>query len=111
MYSYLTDDDCDDKKTKGTKKFVTKRKMKFEDFQTCLEKNEANTENLGIGFRSEAHNVITEKVNKIALSASADKRLKKHDGFISYLFKTGARRVCKAELIEYTHTHTHTHKI
>ena len=69
-----------------------------------LDKNEANTENAGIGFRSQAQNVITEKVNKIALSPSDDKRLKTHDGVISYSFKTGARTVCKTELIEYTHT-------
>lgn len=31
-------------------------------------------------FRSEAHNLVTENVNKIALSASDDERLQTLDG-------------------------------
>ena len=37
MYSYLTDDSSEDKKAKGTKKCVRKRKLKFEDYKNCLE--------------------------------------------------------------------------
>ena len=37
MYSYLTDDSSEDKKAKGTKKCVRKRKFKFEDYKNCLE--------------------------------------------------------------------------
>lgn len=40
MYSYQTDNDCLDKKAKGTKKYGVNRKIKFEDYKTCLEKNE-----------------------------------------------------------------------
>ena len=35
--SYLIDDDSEDKKSKGTKKFVLKRKLKFENYKNCLE--------------------------------------------------------------------------
>ena len=35
--SYLIDDDSEDKKSKGTKKFVLKRKIKFENYKNCLE--------------------------------------------------------------------------
>ena len=36
-YSYLIDDSSEDKKAKGTKKCVTKRKLKFESYKNCLE--------------------------------------------------------------------------
>ena len=36
-YSYLIDDSSEDKKAKGTKKCVIKRKRKFENYENCLE--------------------------------------------------------------------------
>ena len=36
-YCYLIDDGSEDKKAKGTKKCVIKRKLKFESYKTCLE--------------------------------------------------------------------------
>ena len=36
-YGYLIDDGIEDKKTKGTKKCVIKRKLKFENYKSCLE--------------------------------------------------------------------------
>ena len=36
-YSYLIDDDSKDKKAKGTKKRVIKRKLKTENYKNCLE--------------------------------------------------------------------------
>ena len=36
-YSYLIDDGSEDKKAKGTKKCVIKRKLKFQDYKNCLE--------------------------------------------------------------------------
>ena len=41
-YIYLTDDDSEDKKVKGTKKFVIKRKCKFENYKNCLEATQQN---------------------------------------------------------------------
>ena len=35
--SYLTDDDSEDKKAKGTKKRVIKRTLRFENQKKCLE--------------------------------------------------------------------------
>ena len=35
-YSYLTDDDKEDKKAKGTKKCVIKKMIKFNDYKKCL---------------------------------------------------------------------------
>ena len=39
-YSYLMDDGGGDKKAKGTKKFVIKRRLKFIDYKDCLLNNE-----------------------------------------------------------------------
>ena len=36
-YSYLKDNTDEDKKAKGTKKCVIKRKLKFKDYRNCLE--------------------------------------------------------------------------
>ena len=36
-YSYLIDDGSEDKKPKGTKKCVMKRKIRFENYINCLE--------------------------------------------------------------------------
>ena len=39
MYSYLTDNDNVDKKTKGSENCVIKRERKFQDYKLCLENN------------------------------------------------------------------------
>ena len=39
-YSYLMDDGESDKKAKGTKKCVIKRRLKFNDYKNCLLHNE-----------------------------------------------------------------------
>ena len=36
-YSYLKDNNDEDKKAKGTEKCVIKRKLKFQDFKNCFE--------------------------------------------------------------------------
>ena len=36
-YSYFIDDSQEDKKAKGTKKCVIKRKLKFQNYKNCLE--------------------------------------------------------------------------
>ena len=38
--SYLIDDGSENKKAKDTKKHVIKRKLKFEDYENCLEANQ-----------------------------------------------------------------------
>ena len=64
-YSYLKDDDKNVKKVKG-KKYVIKRTLKFDDYKDCLVKNESILKSQQ-RFKSEAHYVYTEEVNKIAL--------------------------------------------
>ena len=36
-YSYLTRDHSEDKKAKGTKKYIIKRKLKFKSYKNCSE--------------------------------------------------------------------------
>ena len=38
-YSYLVDKSSEDKKVKGTKNCVMKRKLQFENYKSCLEAN------------------------------------------------------------------------
>ena len=42
IYSYLTNNNDEDKKAKSTKKDAIKRKLKFEDCKHCLEIKEKN---------------------------------------------------------------------
>ena len=97
-YSYLTDDCEEDKKAKGTKKCVTKRRLKFSDYKYCLLNNEIILKSQQI-FKSEKHDVYTEEVNKIALSSNDDKRLQTFDGITSYPYGTIVGKVCKTELL------------
>ena len=97
-YSYLADDCEEDKKAKGTKKCVIKRRLKFSDYKDCLLNNEIILKSQQ-RFNSEKHDAYTEEVNKIALSSSDDKRLQTFDGIISYPCGAIARKVCKTELL------------
>ena len=44
IYSYLTDDGSEDKKSKSTKQCVIKRKPKLEDYKSCLKATQLNLE-------------------------------------------------------------------
>ena len=72
-YSYLMDDGRSDKKAKGTKKCVIKRRLKFNDYKDCLLNNEIILKSQQ-RFKSERHDVYTEEINKVALSSNDDKR-------------------------------------
>ena len=82
-YSYLMDDGNSDKKAKGTKNCVIKKIPKFNDYKYCLLNNEIVLKSQQ-RFKSEAHNVYTEEVNKTALSSNDDKRLQVYDGITTY---------------------------
>ena len=98
-YSYLIDNGSEDKKAKGTKKCVLKRKLKFENYKNCLEatkldkkinylekskiirysfkkdhkkfiKNSKLILQTQQRFKSENHNIFTEEINNIALKSN-----------------------------------------
>ena len=74
LYAYKMDDGGEDKKCKGVKKGVVKKKLSFEDYKKCLlsEKEQYRTMNM---FRSRKHNIYTETVTKVALSSDDDIRV------------------------------------
>ena len=82
-YSYLTDDCKEDKKTKGTKKCVIKRMIRFNDYKNCLLNGEAVLKSQQ-RFKSKGHDVYTENINKIALSSNDDKTLIASDKITCY---------------------------
>ena len=83
-YSYLKDNNDKDKKAKGTKKCVIKRKLKFEDYKNCLEaaqienkinyleKNEIDVDSLS------KHQKEFRKINKLMLKTHQRFRSEKH---------------------------------
>ena len=77
-YAYLCDGE-EKKKCKGIKKKVTENNITFEDYEDCLFKNIQLRRKMNV-FRSHLHDVYTEEINKIALSANDDKRVVLKDG-------------------------------
>ena len=82
-YSYLTDIDKIGKKAKGTKKCITKKMIKFDDYQKCLLSDKVILKSQQRLIRKK-HDVYTEDVNKIALSNDDDKRIISSDKITSY---------------------------
>ena len=81
--SFLTDDGREDKKAKGTKKCVIKKKIKFNDYKKCLFNDELILKSQQ-RFISKKHDVYTENINKIALSNNYDKRIISSNKISSY---------------------------
>ena len=82
-YSFLTDDGKEDKKTKGTKKCVIRKMIKFNDYKKCLLNDEVILKSQQ-RFISKKHDVYTENINKIALSNNYDKRIVSSNKISSY---------------------------
>ena len=79
------------------KKVSNKKIFKFNDYKDCLLNNEIILKSQQ-KFKSEAHNVYTEEVNKIALRSNDDKRLQTYDIITSYPYGASAGKVRKTEL-------------
>ena len=86
------------KKAKLTKNCVIKRIIRFKNYKNFLFKNEIILKSQQ-RFKSEAHNVYTEEVNKIALSGNENNRLQSYDKITSCPYGTNAGKVCKTELL------------
>ena len=82
---------------KGTRKHVIKQRLKFSDYKDCLLNNKIILKSQQ-RFKSEAHNVYTEEVNKIALSSNDDKRLQTFDRITSYPYGPSVGKVCKTQM-------------
>ena len=79
LYSYKMDEGGESKKCKGIKKQVVTTSIKHEDYKTCLTTGKEQLRKQNI-LRSYEHEVYTEEVNKVALSALDDKRYILDDG-------------------------------
>ena len=113
--NYLKDKNYEDKNSKGTKKCVMKRKLKFQDYKTCLiilkinhlEKSKIDEDSLEefikinkpilevkldvdleirIRFISEKHDLFTKKIKKITLSSIDDKRIQSIESKETYAY-------------------------
>ena len=80
LYSYIMEEGKENKKCKGVKKQVVKENITHEDYKTCLLTGKEILRKQNI-LRSYDHEVYTEEVNKIALSAADDKRYLLKDSF------------------------------
>jgi len=78
-YSYLTHDGEEEKKCKGIKKNVTKNHISFKDYKTCLFGGQEQRRSMNIIRSIRNHDVYSETINKIALSASNDKSVISED--------------------------------
>ena len=125
IYSNLKDNNEEDKKAKGIKKCVMKRKLKFQDYKNCLEacqienkishlqktiidvdslkefikKKSTNIKNTA-RFKSERHNDFTEEINKIALSSNDDKKMQSVVLVETFAYAIKKDLVCNKPVIE-----------
>ena len=97
-YSYLMDDNSENKESKGAKKCVIKWEPMFENYKECLSNNKIILKSQQ-QFKSDHHKVYTEGINKIALSSNDDKRLQTSVRIKTYLYGTNAFKVCESEIL------------
>ena len=79
LYSFIMEEGGENKKCKGVKRQVVENSITHEDYKTCLTTGKEQLRKQNI-LRSYEHEVYTEEVNKIALSALDDKRYILSDG-------------------------------
>lgn len=84
LYSYKVLGETDGhKKCKGVKKNVVKKSITHDDYKDCLLTRRKHLRSMNV-IRSHLHEIYTEEVNKIALSADDDKRVIREDGVHTY---------------------------
>ena len=74
LYSFKIEGSNTNKKLKGIKKSVVKKKIEFEDYVDCLFSGKKQMRKMNI-IKSENHEIYSKEVNKLALSADDDKRI------------------------------------
>ena len=79
LYSYKILEGKESKKCKGIKKYVVKKSIAQEDYKKCLFTSTEQLQKM-YEIRSRKHEVYTEEINKIALSADNDKSHILEDG-------------------------------
>ena len=74
LYSYSVFEGKEEKKCKGIKKSVVRKDISHEDYKECLFSKKPQMWKMNV-IRSHGHEIFSETVNKIALSANDDKRI------------------------------------
>ena len=92
LYSVKMHEGKEEKKCKGIKKSVIKKTITHQDYKDCLISGKKQMRSLNI-IRSHKHEIFTETVNKIALSANDDKRIIREDGI--HTFAHGHYKITK----------------
>ena len=92
------DDDTGQKKDKGTKKCVIKKRLMFKNYKGYLFNDKIILKSQQ-RFKSDYHNVCAEQINKIALSINDNKRLQTFDKITTYRYGTNAFKVCESEML------------
>ena len=85
------------KKLKGTKKCVIKNELMLQDYKNTLF-NDKVIRKSQLRFKSDHHDVYTEKINKTALSSNDDKRIQTIDKITTYPCRTSVFKVCENEM-------------
>ena len=67
------------KRCKGVRKNVVKKHITHDDYKNCLLNREEQMRKMNV-IRSHFHDLYTEEINKVALSAEDDKRVIIEDG-------------------------------
>ena len=98
IYAFITDNDTEIKRAKGTKKCVIKHMLTFENYKESVLKNKTILRSQ-LRFKSDGHNVYTEEINKIAIRNNDDKKLQTLDGISTYQNGTPAVTVCESEML------------
>ena len=86
------------KKAKGTKKWIIKRELMFQNYKDSLFNDEVIIRSQQ-RFRSYNHKVYTEEVNKIALSSNDDKKIQTYDKVATFPYGTNVFKVCENEIL------------
>ena len=106
-YSFLineyTDDDYEknnivNQKAKGTKEWVIKSEILFNNYIDSLFKNEVLLRSQH-RFRSDHHKLYTEEVNNKALSSNDDTRIQTFDRLTTYPYSTNLFKACENEML------------
>ena len=99
-YAFAVDDGKkikENKKAKGTKKCVIKNELMLQDYKNSLFNDEVIRKSQ-LRFKSDCHDVYTEKINKIALSSNDDKRIQTFDKISTYPYGTNVFKECENEI-------------
>ena len=96
-YAFAVDDGKkieEKKKAKGTKKCVIKNELMLQDYKNSLFNDEVIRKSQ-LRFKSDCHDIYTERINKIVLGSNDDKRIQTFDKITTHPYGTSAFKVCK----------------